>query len=449
MKDASGPRAAEVASTLVAFLRDPAHHRPAYLHGERAMPDGSIVLKLALDRVVPAWHRHIDGFDRAELVEAAQAFVRQVCLWERASHYQVLCVERGAATEAIRENYRLLMALLHPDRQKGSGEWPTGCAQRVNEAYAVLSDAGARAGYDRDTRVAHVSAPFEGVHPGRVASRRRTRDFVRPFFLVTGVVAAIFVVQAWWVGSVPQHYAVLERSAPRSNSSAWVRDISESLPRFLGITRPTFETLQPLSPARPEARLAAWVPTIDRPKASLVTAADTPVLPATAPPIPAAPAAIAAAAPPPIEAPPRTIVAQASSPPSKAAPAAAAAASSLGTQDIELLVARLVSYYEQGDADGMMALFASGEPGFWKGMRTRAAYQDFFRATRQRRLRMDQLQWRSAADLAQARGSATVIADYVDGARHVEQKVDVEIDIALRDGRAGITRLSLFPDGAK
>lgn len=443
MKDASGPRAAEVASALVAFLRDPPRHRLAYLHGERPMPDGSMVLKLALDRFVPAWHRHLDGFDRLELVEAAQAFVRQVCLWDRASHYQVLCVERGAPAETVRENYRLLMALLHPDRQEaGSAEWPTGCAQRVNEAYAVLSDADARAGYDHDIRAAHVSAPFESVHPGRTASRRRPRDFVRPFFLVTGVVAAIFAVQAWWVTSVPQHYALLERSAPRSGSSVWVRDISDSLPRFLGITRPKFDTLEPLPPARPEARLAAWVPTIERPKAPMAAPGDTAPLNrvAVAPPPeiaePATPLVVAQA---PVAAPPKAL---------PAAPAPPAVPGSPSTQEIELLVARLVSYYEQGDADGVMALFVSGEPGFWKGMRTRASYQDFFRATKQRRLRMNLLNWRNAGDVAQARGDATLIAEYADGNR-VERSLDIEIDIAMREGRAGITRLSLFPDGTK
>ena len=96
-----------------------------------------------------------------------------------------------------------------------------------------------------------------------------------------------------------------------------------------------------------------------------------------------------------------------------------------------------------------MGLFDPDEMGFWTGFRTRTAYSDFFRATRERRLRMDRLKWQTVSQVAQARGDATVIADYSDGTGKVERKVEVEIeiDIRLRDGQARITRLLLFPDG--
>jgi hypothetical protein len=129
-----------------------------------------------------------------------------------------------------------------------------------------------------------------------------------------------------------------------------------------------------------------------------------------------------------------------------AAPPPEPAASPGATQEIELLVARLVSYYEQGDADALMGLFASGEPGFWKGYRTHGSYADFFRATRERRLRMNRLEWQASADGARARGEATLIADYNDGRGHLERTVPVELDIALWGGRARLTRLSLFPE---
>ena len=128
-----------------------------------------------------------------------------------------------------------------------------------------------------------------------------------------------------------------------------------------------------------------------------------------------------------------------------AAPASTAG-SSASTQEIELLVARLVSYYEQGDADGLVALFAAGEPGFWKGYRVRGAYADFFRATRVRQLRMNRLEWQTSSDTARARGEATLIADYVDGGGRVERMIPVELDIALRGGQARITRLNLYPE---
>jgi hypothetical protein len=115
-------------------------------------------------------------------------------------------------------------------------------------------------------------------------------------------------------------------------------------------------------------------------------------------------------------------------------------------KEIELLVARLVSSYEQGDADALMGLFAPGEPGFLKGHRTRAAYDEFFRETRDRRLRLDRVDWQAGADTARVRGDATLIAQYVDGRGPLERQVPLEIEISLREGRARMTSLSLFPD---
>jgi hypothetical protein len=440
MKDVSGVRAAEVASELAAFFRDPASVRLAYLHGERPLPDGQVVLRFALARFASGWQKKLASFDRAQLVEAAQAFVRQVCLRDSASHYQVLCLEPDAKAEAVRENYRLLMALLHPDRQQGAATaWPTGCAQRVNEAYAALSDGAARTAYDRGMHVPHPMPPFEGAAVGvRSAARRRPREVVRPLVVVTGVAMALFMVQSWWVSDVPQHYALLERSAP--SSAKWVRDaISGGLPRFLGLSTPSFDPLDVVPPAKPTAQLAAWVP-ISSPKAERHA-----IAPIEAP-VAAPPAPQMAFAPP-------AVVAQASAPPPAKAPVAAAAPAALGssptTQDIELLVARMVSYYEQGNVDGLMGLFASGEPGFWKGMRVRGSYSEFFRATKQRRLRMNQLNWRTAPESAQARGDATLVAEYADGSGRLDRKVDIEIDIAVRDGKPGITRLTLFPETSR
>jgi hypothetical protein len=128
------------------------------------------------------------------------------------------------------------------------------------------------------------------------------------------------------------------------------------------------------------------------------------------------------------------------------APAPAAGRNAPNAEEIETLVARLVSYYEAGDAEGLVGLFDSSELGFWKGLRTRTAYADFFRSTKQRRLRMDRLEWQTAPQSAQARGQATLVADPAEGSARIERKVDVEIDIGKRNGQARITRLSLFPD---
>jgi len=59
---------------------------------------------------------------------------------------------------------------------------------------------------------------------------------------------------------------------------------------------------------------------------------------------------------------------------------------------------------------------------------------------------MDRLDWQTAADAALARGEATLIAEYADGSGKLERKVPVELDIAMRDGQARLTRLNLYPE---
>lgn len=438
MAHAPGPGAAEVASQLLEFYREPARYRPAWIHGERELPPGHVVLKLALGRLSHGWQRDLARDDREEIVQAARAFVRQVCLRDSSSHYQVLCASPDSSLEAIRENYRLLMALIHPDRQEGGDavEWPQDCAQRVNEAYAVLADAARRAEYDAGVRRAHAEVELSPAFPvPRVRARRPS--MMRTFSVVVAVAVALFALQAWWVNDTPQHYGLLERTS----ATQWVRDVLSDRMQQVGSEQPrmAFDPVEVLGPPRTPQRATAWIPSAavqavpapvpDRPAIVAQPATVAPVVP------------MASAAP---AAPPRVIMAQAS--PAPPAPAAPAKNAGPGSKEIELMVARLVSSYEQGDADALMSLFAPGEPGFFKSFRVRAAYADFFRATRDRRLRMNRLDWQTSSDVARARGEATVIADYTDGSGHLERTVPVELDIALRDGEARLTRLNLFPE---
>lgn len=451
MTDAPGSGAALVASQLIAFFREPARFRPHYIHGDERLPEGHVVLKFALGRFSRGWHRDLSHHDQEELTEAARAFVRQVCLWERATPYQVLCLGRDASRDAIKENYRLLMALLHPDRPDAAHAWPDDCAQRVNDAYAVLSDDALRSAYDTGIRKAHYSGAFEHPAPlmANSAPTPRRGGWVRSLAVVSTVVAALFVAQSWWVGDPPEHYALLERALPLRASAKWVRDAlpDVELPQFKDF-KPVaaFDPIELFPASRQPYRLASvsvWTPvagSADAPAREPVRQADVAV---------PGPALLPVPGPPPGEvAPPIPRLAQAVVPPTASPPASRAGTVPEPTPEhVEMLVARLVSFYEAGDSQGLVGLFDADEMGFWKGYQTRSTYSDFFRATRERRLRMDRLKWQTGPRVAQARGDATIIADYSDGAGKVERKVPVEIDIALRDGQARITRLLLFPSG--
>jgi hypothetical protein len=460
MIDNPGAGAAAVATQLVAFYREPARWRPRYIHGQDPLPEGHVVLKFALDRFSPGWQRDLKQQDREELVAAARAFVRQVCLWERATHYQVLCLGPEAEGEQVKENYRLLMALMHPDRADGRHLWPSNGAQRVNEAYAVLSDRQRRKEYDEGASRPHAPdvPAYEHVvaHVAKrapAASAKTAGTLGRRAAVIGGTLVGVVALQAWWVGDVPNHLGVLERMQP---PGGWMR---EALPRFMH-SRPTiaFDPLELLAPSKLSGRLTsasfdsspapATSPATAGPSGSVpLTSARASTVAATVAPAPIVPApaapARAATSPTPIR------LAQATTGPAApiASPVQATGGNAAGptNQDVENVVARLVGCYESGDVDGLMALFDPDELGFWQGFRTRSAYSDFFRSTKQRRLRMDRLQWTTSAQSARAQGDATVVADMADGGK-LERKTEIALEVRVRDGQARITRLSMYPD---
>ncbi|MFN3630220.1 MAG: DnaJ domain-containing protein [Casimicrobiaceae bacterium] len=112
--------------------------------------------------------------------ENAQRVIVRRMLCPNASHYSALGVPRSATDGEIRENYRRLIALVHPDvRPEG---FPVDSAIRVNLAYSVLSDPNARAHYDEsllDACAMPMGQRASQPPPGSTASAHR-RNTARP-----------------------------------------------------------------------------------------------------------------------------------------------------------------------------------------------------------------------------------------------------------------------------
>ena len=84
-----------------------------------------------------------------ELKRAARFFVRTVLLRPGVDHYTLLGLAPGCEADELREHYRLMIRLTHPDFAAGSGEaWPADAATRINQANDVLSSFGRRSDYD-------------------------------------------------------------------------------------------------------------------------------------------------------------------------------------------------------------------------------------------------------------------------------------------------------------
>ena len=108
---------------------------------------GKALIQLAAGKPVDALggEREQDRTRPGILREAATRFVAGIMLGPSSDHFTTLGVSPEADASVIRDNFRRLMALVHPDAQPVG--FPADAASRVNRAYAVLSEPGSRAAY--------------------------------------------------------------------------------------------------------------------------------------------------------------------------------------------------------------------------------------------------------------------------------------------------------------
>ncbi|MDO9439158.1 J domain-containing protein [Hydrogenophaga sp.] len=136
---------------LLDFERAPGRY-PVALREPRPLFEeiGSVML-LAAGRPVPglpAPPRHSEP----ELRRAARYFVRTVMLRPGADFFTLLGLTPGFEPAKLREHYRLMIRLTHPDFS-GTGErWPADAAVRVNQAKDLLSSPERQAEYAASLR---------------------------------------------------------------------------------------------------------------------------------------------------------------------------------------------------------------------------------------------------------------------------------------------------------
>ena len=186
------------------------------------LADGSFPLPRGFAAELSALHSalsplHIDATARAidssvdELLTAARFFARHVLLDPSASYYRALGVSPRASRAVIREHYRFLIGLFHPDRLPQPTEHDVACSRRLNTAHHVLSDPARRALYDREhlraTRQLRCSDPRDFFRAHRVplqtpdAPRRAERPATgwrwRIALVLGCVVVVAFGIAAW------------------------------------------------------------------------------------------------------------------------------------------------------------------------------------------------------------------------------------------------------------
>jgi hypothetical protein len=110
--------------------------------------------------------------------QAARYFVRTAMLRPANDHYTLMGIKPETDTPTLREHFRLLIRLTHPDFLNEEEGWPADAAARVNRAHDVLTSPVMRAKYD--AQQAPVTPPIRAATLMMTPKRERYIERSRP-----------------------------------------------------------------------------------------------------------------------------------------------------------------------------------------------------------------------------------------------------------------------------
>jgi hypothetical protein len=323
----------------------------------------------------------------AAVVQAARFFVRSALLKPDADHYALLGLTRDAGAAAIKERYRSLMRLTHPDfaTGRGSASWPADAATRINQAYEVLSSPERRRAYDEagepppsPPASREISPRPQNVAPA--PRRGHSRQILRHLAAGFGVIAALAVVALWAATVSSDRDSLVQRAttrvvadklpslfgqaaSPATAAPAEDDVLQAAVARALPAILASPVSAPPRTPAASSVALVASDEPAPAPVESPASRFEVKAEPVAAPAssMPAAVIQVATVAPAAADAPPApapvatpapskpVIVAQAPPAPSRPAPAGPSMA------DVHPLVTRLLGDIESGWGDNLIA----------------------------------------------------------------------------------------------
>ena len=139
-------------ATLHEFERTPGRFSLSLREPRLLFDEAHAVLWLAAGRSVD--ELGLAAEEEASARRAARFFVRTALLRQGSDHYTLLGLTQAASSEQVREHYRLMIRLTHPDFEAGGEHWPSDAASRINIANDVLSSAVRRREYDESLQPA-------------------------------------------------------------------------------------------------------------------------------------------------------------------------------------------------------------------------------------------------------------------------------------------------------
>ena len=407
----------------IAFFQAPSQF-PELLRGEGRLPRGvNELLLVAAGNPRAAGEKPLTPFVHPEkLRETAKFFIEQVLLAHHASHYRIFGVEPDASLAEIKDNHRLLMRLFHPDRQTTEADGATAIATRINQAYTVLRSPEARAAYDFSLQRKHATArKAPTYHPvPRHATAPSGRAFTLPLFvsrhLAPVVLGSFALVAALGVALV--YFNRVPASAPGTGERAYKLKPEMALARPEPAAMPLEPPAQYLrseASTRPPEPPASIAGVMDQPVQTAPTSPpDRQPMPANdykqprsepvGAPSPAPPSAMPGAKP--VLAattkPERIVATVAVNPPE----APETKPPQPRPQQLESLIASFSERYQQGDLEGLLALFddaARIDRGGDKAQ-IRNEYGDLFRNSETRTMYIWDMSWKPRGKAVRGNG---------------------------------------------
>lgn len=163
-----------------------------------------------------------NAHEHTAIQQAARFFVRHAFLRPGTDHYTLLGLPVDAGESTVREHYRLLIRLTHPDFASPTDAWPANAAARVNLAYDVLSNPGKRKDYDHQRPQPPLPAtPQVAAHPQALPSqaslgRKASPPKRRKTYLFSGIAAfaAVTMLVLLLVSTPPEDTSLQVSMAP-------------------------------------------------------------------------------------------------------------------------------------------------------------------------------------------------------------------------------------------
>ena len=157
-----------LAACLLDFESFPGRYALALREPRLLFDRGTEVLMLAGGRAVEGMPQ--DPALAERLRTAARFFVRAGLLRSGVDHYTLLGLVPGCTAAQVRDHYRLLMRLTHPDFAGDGQDWPADAATRINRPTTCC-----RRPSGAVTTTAPCPGAGNGSHPARSPRRLRCR----------------------------------------------------------------------------------------------------------------------------------------------------------------------------------------------------------------------------------------------------------------------------------